>query len=49
MSTLKRMINIQRLDMIGYLKKARIFEFFQIKNVLDLNFETEVFIELLNN
>ena len=36
--------------MIGYLKKVRIFEFFRIKNVLDLNFETQVylFIELLN-
>ena len=31
-----------------YLKKAWIFEFFYIKNVIDLNFETQVFIELLN-
>ena len=38
----------QRLDVIGYLKKAQIFEFFKIKNVLDLNFETQVFIELIN-
>ena len=33
--------------MIGYLKKAQIFEFFyRLKNVLDFNFETQVFIEL---
>ena len=31
--------------MISYLKKARIFEIFYIKNVLNLNFETQVFIE----
>ena len=37
------------IDVIGYLEKARIFEFFQIENVLDLNFESQVFIELLNN
>ena len=40
---------IQRGDVICYLKKARIFEFFRIKNMLGLNFETHVFIELLNN
>ena len=32
--------------MIGYLKKARIIEFFRIKNVLDLNFETQVYVTL---
>ena len=31
-------------------KKREYFNFcFRIKNVLDLNFETQVFIELLNN
>ena len=30
-------------------KKHEYLNFFRIKNVLDLNFETQVFIELLNN
>ena len=31
--------------MIDYLKKVRIFEFFEIENVLDLNFETQVLLK----
>ena len=30
--------------MISYLKKARIFEIFEIKNVLNLNFENQVYL-----
>ena len=47
--TLIQVTNLKiRFDWL-YLKKERIFELFYIKNVLDLTFDIQIFIELLNN
>ena len=53
-STLKRMIaecSGSFKDSMGLviLKKREYLNFFRIKNVLDLNFQTQIYIELRNN